>query len=58
MKYTYLINGPMKTLADENNNLVDIIYYPDLRLMNLSAAIKGSVFLTIQASMYAMPLII
>ena len=25
--YTYLVNGPMKTLADKNNNVVDIIYY-------------------------------
>lgn len=29
-KYTYLINGPMKSLADKNNNKVDIIYFPDL----------------------------
>lgn len=28
-KYSYLINGPMKTLADKNNNILDIIYYPD-----------------------------
>ena len=29
MKYTYLVNGPMKTIADKNNNVVDIIYYGD-----------------------------
>ena len=28
-KYTYLINGPMKTLADKNNNLVNVIYFAD-----------------------------
>lgn len=26
-KYSYLTNGPMKTLSDKNNNVVDIIYY-------------------------------
>ncbi len=29
MQYTYLPNGPMKTMADKNNNLVNIIFYPD-----------------------------
>ena len=29
IKYTYLVNGPMKSLSDNNNNVVDIIYYPD-----------------------------
>ena len=28
-KYSYLTNGPMKTLSDKNNNVVDIIYYPN-----------------------------
>jgi RHS repeat-associated protein len=28
-KYTYLVNGPMKTISDKNNNVVDIIYYSD-----------------------------
>ena len=28
-KYSYLINGPMKTMSDKNNNTIDIIYYPD-----------------------------
>ncbi|MBL0180929.1 MAG: hypothetical protein IPP96_01065 [Chitinophagaceae bacterium] len=27
-KYTYLLNGPMKTISDKNDNTVDIIYYP------------------------------
>lgn len=27
-KYTYLLNGPMKTISDKNDNKVDIIYYP------------------------------
>jgi RHS repeat-associated protein len=29
LKYTYLTSGPMKTLADKNNNKLDIIYFPD-----------------------------
>ncbi len=28
-KYSYLVNGPMKTMADKNSNTVDIIYYGD-----------------------------
>lgn len=28
-KYSYLVNGPMKTLSDRNNNKIDIIFYPD-----------------------------
>jgi len=27
-KYTYLLNGPMKTISDKNDNTVNIIYYP------------------------------
>lgn len=34
-KYTYLVNGPMKTMADRNNNKVDIIYYPDFTVREL-----------------------
>ena len=34
-KYTYLVNGPMKTLTDKNNNKVDIIYFPDLQTSEL-----------------------
>lgn len=33
--YTYLVNGPMKTMADKNNNTVDIIYYPDFTVSEL-----------------------
>ncbi len=29
MKYAYLVNGPMKTMSDKNDNTIDIIYYPD-----------------------------
>ncbi len=28
-KYSYLVNGPMKTLMDRNHNKIDIIFYPD-----------------------------
>lgn len=28
-KYTYIINGPVKSVTDKNNNVVDIIYYND-----------------------------
>lgn len=34
-KYSYLVNGPMKTIADKNNNTVDIIYFPDLSAREL-----------------------
>lgn len=34
-KYSYLINGPMKTITDKNNNTVDIIYYNDFSLSEL-----------------------
>ncbi|RYY19391.1 MAG: hypothetical protein EOO04_22125, partial [Chitinophagaceae bacterium] len=27
--YSYLVNGPMKTLRDKNNNTLDLIYNPD-----------------------------
>ncbi|RYZ62315.1 MAG: RHS repeat protein, partial [Chitinophagaceae bacterium] len=33
--YTYLVNGPMKTLADKNNNKIDIIYFPDMSTREL-----------------------
>lgn len=29
IKYTYLVNGPIKTMADKNSNTVDVIYYGD-----------------------------
>ena len=28
-KYSYLLNGPIETVTDENNNVADIIYYSD-----------------------------
>lgn len=28
-KYSYLVNGPMKTITDKNSNTINIIYYPD-----------------------------
>ncbi len=34
-KYSYLINGPMKTITDKNNNTVDIIYYNDFSVNEL-----------------------
>lgn len=34
-KYGYLVNGPMKSLTDKNNNKVDIIYFPDLTAREL-----------------------
>lgn len=35
MKYTYLVNGPMKTMTDKNKNTVDIIYYGDVTCSEL-----------------------
>lgn len=34
-KYTYLVNGPMKTIGDKNANIVDIIYNPDFSTREL-----------------------
>ncbi|MBK7433114.1 MAG: RHS repeat-associated core domain-containing protein [Chitinophagaceae bacterium] len=34
-KYTYLINGPMKTITDKNNNTVNVIYYNDFTVSEL-----------------------
>ena len=35
IKYTYLVNGPMKSLGDKNSNIVDIIYYNDFSVSEL-----------------------
>jgi RHS repeat-associated protein len=35
VNYAYMVNGPMKSIADRNNNLVDIIYYPDIRISEI-----------------------
>lgn len=34
-KYSYLINGPMKTMTDKNNNTVDIIYFNDFSVSEI-----------------------
>lgn len=34
-KYSYLVNGPMKTISDKNNNTVDIIYYNDFSISEI-----------------------
>lgn len=31
-KYEYLVNGPMKSITDKNNNKVDIVYYSNLAI--------------------------
>ena len=35
IKYSYLVNGPMSAITDKNNNVVDIIYYPDFSAREL-----------------------
>lgn len=34
-RYTYLVNGPMKTMTDKNSNTVDLIYFGDLSCREL-----------------------
>lgn len=34
-QYAYLINGPMKSITDKNNNVVDIIYYGDATISEM-----------------------
>lgn len=34
-QYAYLINGPMKSITDKNNNVVDIIYYGDATISEI-----------------------
>ena len=34
-KYSYLINGPMKTMTDKNNNSIDIIYFNDFSVSEI-----------------------
>ncbi|MEO7308823.1 MAG: RHS repeat-associated core domain-containing protein [Chitinophagaceae bacterium] len=34
-KYTYLVNGPLKSVSDKNNNIVDVIYYNDFSVSEL-----------------------
>ena len=44
IKYTYLVNGPMKSLSDNNNNVVDIIYYPDYSVSEIIGCNKRQSF--------------
>lgn len=44
IKYTYLVNGPMKSLSDKNNNVVDIIYYPDYSVSEIIGCNKRQSF--------------
>jgi len=44
MKYTYLVNGPMKAMSDKNNNTVDIIYFPDLTTSEIIGCNKRQSF--------------
>ncbi len=43
-KYAYLVNGPMKSLSDKNNNTVDIIYYGDFSVSELIGCNKRQSF--------------
>lgn len=43
-KYAYLINGPMKSVTDKNNNVVDIIYYGDYSCSELIGCNKRQSF--------------
>ncbi len=43
-KYSYLVNGPMKSIIDKNNNTVDIIYNPDFSVSELIGCNKRQSF--------------
>jgi RHS repeat-associated protein len=43
-KYTYLTNGPMKTMSDKNNNTIDIIYYNDYTVSEIVGCNKRQNF--------------
>ncbi len=43
-KYTYLVNGPMKTISDKNNNTADIIYYGDYTVREIVGCNKRQSF--------------
>ncbi|MBL0153961.1 MAG: RHS repeat protein [Chitinophagaceae bacterium] len=34
-KYAYLVNGPMKSMTDKNNNVIDIIYFNDFTISEI-----------------------
>lgn len=42
--YTYMINGPMKTVSDKNLNVVDLIYYNDYSLHEMIGCNKRMSF--------------
>jgi len=44
VKYAYLVNGPMKSVTDKNNNVVDIIYYGDYSCSELIGCNKRQSF--------------
>ena len=44
MKYTYLVNGPIKTMADKNGNIVDIIYFGDYTVREVIGCNKRQSF--------------
>ncbi len=35
MKYSYLVNGPLKTMEDKNRNVLNIVYYNDFSVSEL-----------------------
>jgi len=43
-KFAYIVNGPIKSVTDKNNNLVDIIYYPDFTVSELIGCNKRQSF--------------
>lgn len=43
-KYTYMINGPMKTVSDKNFNVVNLIYYNDFSLREMIGCNKRLTF--------------
>ncbi|MBC7934799.1 MAG: RHS repeat protein, partial [Rhizobacter sp.] len=43
-RYTYLVNGPMKTIADKNNNVADLIYFPDMTVREIIGCNKRMSF--------------
>jgi RHS repeat-associated protein len=43
-KYSYLVNGPMKSMSDKNNNTVDIIYNPDFSVSEIIGCNKRQSF--------------
>lgn len=44
VKYAYLVNGPMKSYTDKNDNVLDVIYYPDFSVRELIGCNKRQSF--------------